>query len=681
MAEGVTVANAFVQVMPSMEGATSNLTNALVPSLGSAGDQAGAKFGNMFTGKAGALLKAGAAALGGVFAAGALKDAYEDVEAGFNKVKLATGATGEAAKELEGVYLNVSKSVSGSFEDIGSAVGELNTRLGLTGEDLEKASEAMMKYAKVTGQDATKATQDVASMMRNAGIPSDELADTLGKLTVAGQAAGVDVSSLASNVTKYNAVMKQLGLTTDEQIALMSKFEVSGADTASILNAMKKGVATWAKEGKDARTEFENFVNGVADGSVTAGDAVEIFGTKGGLSMYEAAQKGQLAFDDMYQAISNASAENLDTIYQDTLTAQEKFEILGKNLQTGFFEIMEPIVDALMPMVDTAITALTELINGAVETIKPFIEEFSAQIKPIMEETLPKLQEMFTTVMTAISDIVQQAWPYISEIITTAMDTVSEIMNIVWPTMRDLITSVMNVVKPLLERAWPIIRDIAVNNMNAIKSVVEFVWPAIQGIIDTVSGAIKTITEDIWPKVSGAVETAADTIKSAIDGIKSIVDTVTRVFEDVRNAIEGPLQKAKDFIDGIISGIENAFSWMNIEIPTPKIPQVDYSWNTVYYGDGSWTEYPSFYVSGWYGKGGFADEPTLTGYGERGLELYWPGYAPYFDMYAKGIAEHMPTNGVDIHDNTFVVRNDSDIRRVAVELNTLINRQTAGGIA
>lgn len=77
MAEGVTVANAFVQVMPSMEGATSNLTNALVPSLGSAGDQAGAKFGNMFTGKAGTLLKAGAAALGGVFAAGALKDAYE----------------------------------------------------------------------------------------------------------------------------------------------------------------------------------------------------------------------------------------------------------------------------------------------------------------------------------------------------------------------------------------------------------------------------------------------------------------------------------------------------------------------------------------------------------------------------------------------------------------------------
>ena len=92
MADGVTVANAFVQVMPSMEGATSNLTNALVPSLGNAGTQAGEKFGSLFTGKAGALLKAGAGMLAGAFAVGAIKDAYTEVEAGFNKVKLATGA-------------------------------------------------------------------------------------------------------------------------------------------------------------------------------------------------------------------------------------------------------------------------------------------------------------------------------------------------------------------------------------------------------------------------------------------------------------------------------------------------------------------------------------------------------------------------------------------------------------
>ena len=46
MAEGTTVANAFVQIMPSMEGATSNITSAVVPELTKAGDKAGAGFGS-----------------------------------------------------------------------------------------------------------------------------------------------------------------------------------------------------------------------------------------------------------------------------------------------------------------------------------------------------------------------------------------------------------------------------------------------------------------------------------------------------------------------------------------------------------------------------------------------------------------------------------------------------------
>ena len=187
MAEGVTVANAFVQVMPSMEGAGTNIANALVPELSKSGDMAGTSFGNAFSGKLGSVMKVAGGAIAGAFAVDAIADAYGAVEAGLNNVKIATGATGEAAKELEGVYLEVSKNVSGSFEDIGSAVGELNTRFGLQGDELEAASEQAMKYAKVTGQDATQAIQDVSRMMNNAGIDASQYAETLDKLTVAAQ--------------------------------------------------------------------------------------------------------------------------------------------------------------------------------------------------------------------------------------------------------------------------------------------------------------------------------------------------------------------------------------------------------------------------------------------------------------------------------------------------------------
>lgn len=659
MAEGVTVANAFVQVMPSMEGATSSLTSALVPEFSKAGNTAAAGFGGMFAGKLGTVMKAAGGALAGVFAVGAIKDAYASVEAGLNNVKIATGATGEAANELKDVYLEVSKNVTGSFEDIGSAVGEINTRLGLNGEELEKASESMMKYAKITGQDATKATKDVASMMRNVGIPTEELSNTLGKLTVAGQAAGVDVSSLATNVTKYNAVMKQLGLTTDEQIALMAKFEVSGADTASILNAMKKGVATWAKEGKDARTEFENFVKGVEDGTVTAGDAVEIFGSKGGLSMYEAASKGQLAFDDMFKAISEASSENLDDIYMDTLTLEEKLDILGKNFQAAFFEILEPIVDALMPYIDMALSGITSVVDAVTGMLTPAFEEFASMISPIAEQILPELEDIYVELTTAISEITGEVWPDIQETITSAIDIIGGVVSQVWPVIKDVIISAIRGVSAIVKEVWPVISEIMSTAMETIKGVVDFVWPAIQSVI----------------------ESAAEKIKLAIEGLKVIASIATDIFEGVKSAIEDPLGTAESIVSGFASTIEGIIGGLRLELPSIALPHFNVWGGEFPYGIGGMGYPPDFSID-WYGTGGFANtaQVKMVGYGERGTELNWPSYEPYFTKYAEGIAEHMPSRGVEIHDCTWVIRKDSDIRRVAEEINTLVNRQTAGAL-
>lgn len=682
MAEGVTVANAFVQVMPSMEGATSNITNALVPTLGGAGDKAGAQFGSAFSGKAGTLLKAAGGALAGVFAVGAMKDAFTTVEAGFNNVKLATGATGEQAEKLKSVYLDVSKSVSGSFEDIGSAVGEINTRLGLEGKELETATEQMMKYAKVTGQDATKATKDIASMMRNVGIPAGEMSTTLDKFVVAGQKAGIDVGSLANNVTKYNAVMKEMGFSTDEQIALMAQFELSGADTASVLNSMKKGVAGWAKEGKDAGEEFRKFVSGVQDGSVTAGDAVEIFGTKGGLSLYEAAQKGQLNFDEMYKAITTDSEGALDSVYQSTLTAQEKFDILGKNLQAGFFEILEPIVDALMPYVDTAISGVTAIIDGAVQAIMPFIDAFAAQISPILDEVLPELQSLFQDVMGSVSNIVAEIWPFVSQIIGDAMTFVGGIMQDVWPMVKELVNEVMTAIETVVRKVWPSVQHIIQSVMDVLSPLIESAWPAMQAIIESVMDAIEGVAGAVWPVVQNIVEGATSAIDDAIRALEPIVKFVTDIFDGVKEAIEDPIGAAKDFIEDAISTIEGIFSGLHLELPDIALPHFNIWGGEFPYGIGGMGSAPEFSID-WYAQGGFADDATLRGYGEKGLELYWPGYSPYFEKYAKGIAEHMPagTGGVDIHDCTFNVRQESDIRRVAIELNTLVNRQLAGGFA
>lgn len=208
---------------------------------------------------------------------------------------------------------------------------------------------------------------------------------------------------------------------------------------------------------------------------------------------------------------------------------------------------------------------------------------------------------------------------------------------------------------------------------NTIGDILGF--PGLGDNVASVFDGIRQFIEDPIGVASDFINENAERIVGIFE-FAGLADTVSSIFDGIRSFIEDPIGAARDFCEGIIRDIENLFSGMSINIPSFPLPHIEWHWESV----GDVLNVPIFDGINWYKRGGVFDSAALIGIGEAGKEAALPLNRKTYGEIAHGIMGEMDggAGGVIITGNTFYVREEADIDRVADALARKWRREEMG---
>jgi TP901 family phage tail tape measure protein len=336
---GATAAAVWVDVLPNMKGFGAALGRDAAASSTAAGAVAGKSFGK-------AMLVGVAAIAGGAALAGkALFDIGRTFEEVTNTIRVGTGATGKALDALVNDAKQVGKGVPQNFEQVGVAVADLNTRLGLTGKPLQDSATQFLNLSRITGTDLQSNISSLTRVFGDWSIASEDQSVALDKIFRASQSSGVGIDSLSQNVVKFGAPMRQLGFSFDETLALLGKFDKEGVNTELVMGSMRIALGKMARAGEEPietyRRVTEEIKNAGDSGKANA-LALELFGARAGPDMAAAIREGRFELGDMVDAIANGG-DTINAAAADTLTFADSWAVLKNRGMAA----LEPIATRL----------------------------------------------------------------------------------------------------------------------------------------------------------------------------------------------------------------------------------------------------------------------------------------------------------------------------------------------
>lgn len=522
--------------------------------------------------------------------------AWQEYDAGADSIIAATGATGDAAEDLMKVYKNVSKDIVASYDDIGTAVGEINTRFGSTGDELEDLSVQFIKFKDLNNVDLKTAIDNTQAAMAAWGVEAEDTSLMLDLLNKAGQDTGEGVDSLAASLTSNAPALQEMGFNVSDAAMFLANLSKNGVDASGTMAGLKKALSNAAAEGtpmSEALAEIEDSIKSASTSTEAITTATELFGSKAGAAIATAVRQGNLSFEQLGTSMKDFEGNVSDT-FAATLDAPDEFAQAIQDIKTEFADltgrIMEEhgpqiteffnmVTEDLMPKLEEGIGWLIDnlpLVGGAIAALTAAVVAFktAAAIGSIIE--LWKEYEVASKLAAAGQWLVNAAMSANPiGILITALAALVAAFIYLWNTSEDFRNFWLGL--------WENIKEIVNIAIEAIKAfftpLVEFflqIWEQIKEpvllLIDLIVLRFQLMVEAIRlviAKVAPIFVACWNKIKETFSGVKAFFVTVFQGAVDaVKLIINGLVGIVKSVINTIIRGINKFIDALNrIEIP------------------------------------------------------------------------------------------------------------------
>ena len=487
--KGSTVANAYVNLIPSAEGFSSGVEKAISEGTVAGGKKASAGLSNLASG----------------FAMGIGQAAFGAVE------------------QLGSKVIDIGKSAIGSYKDYEQLIGGTETLFGTAAKYVED-------YANVAYRSAGLSTNEYLETVNGMAAALNQSTGSVWESAKLGNQAVIDMADNANKMgttmemiqNAYNGFSKQnytmldnlklgYGGTKQEMQRLL--------DDATALSGIEFNIDSYA--------DIVNAIHIIQEEMGIAGttqlEATETI--EGSLNMVKS------AWDNLIAGLGKDDA-NLDTLIDQLLNS-----IFGTDKEKGFLDNLLPRVETIVSGLDRFAVELTSRLPGVVEQILP---QLSLMLLNMVTNSINSLNEnlpeMITSFEAIFQNVIETAITLVSSVIQMLPSIVEMALNIIVAIANGLAENITTLIPSIIMILEEII-DVILKNLPMILEAASAIINALlEGLIESLPDVSLAINKINYQIIATFISLLPEILKVASDIIWTLIGSMATAIGEMLSA-------------------------------------------------------------------------------------------------------------------------------------------------